>query len=85
MHTLMVIAGGLVLLAAFIVVGRLAGKGLLASRLFIPVWLLATLVNLYVGVTRAGYTVAQELPIQLVVFAVPAIAALILGRMAGRT
>ncbi len=80
MHTLMVIAGGLVLLAAFLVVGKLANKSVLASRLFVLPWFLATLANLYAGVAIAGYTVAQELPIQLVVFAVPAIAALVLGQ-----
>jgi uncharacterized membrane protein YwaF len=80
MHTLMVIAGGFVLLAAFLVVGKLANKSVLASRLFVLAWLLATLANLYAGVAIAGYTVAQELPIQLVVFAVSAIAALVLGQ-----
>jgi|RhiMetdeSRZDD1v2_1073273.scaffolds.fasta_scaffold13217_7 uncharacterized membrane protein YwaF len=80
MHTLMVIAGGFVLLAAFLVVGKLANKSVLASRLFVLAWLLATLANLYAGVAIAGYTVAQELPIQLVVFAVPAITALVLGQ-----
>ena len=83
MHTLMVIAAGLVLLAGFILVGQLAGRRVLAARLFIPAWFLAALANLYVGVTSAGYTVAQELPIQLVVFAVPAIVALILARGRG--
>jgi uncharacterized membrane protein YwaF len=80
MRTLMVFAGGFVLLAAFLVVGKLANKSVLASRLFVLAWLLATLANLYAGVAIAGYTVAQELPIQLVVFAVPAITALVLGQ-----
>jgi cytochrome oxidase assembly protein ShyY1 len=30
---------------------------------------------MWVGVTRAGYTIAQELPILIVIFAVPAILA----------
>ena len=83
MHTLMVIAGGLVLLAVFILVGHFAGRRALAAKLFIPAWFLAVLVNLYIGVTSAGYTVAEELPIQLVVFAVPTIVALILARGRG--
>ncbi|WP_235813564.1 hypothetical protein [Brucella anthropi] len=29
-------------------------------------------VNMWVGVTKVGYTIAQELPILFVVFAVPA-------------
>ncbi|WP_435655819.1 hypothetical protein [Brucella pituitosa] len=44
-----------------------------AAKLFVPVWFAIALTNMWVGVTRAGYTVAQELPILLVVFAVPAI------------
>jgi uncharacterized membrane protein YwaF len=80
MHTLMVVGAGLILLATFVVVGYLAGHGRLATRLFVPVWLLATLVNLYIGVTRAGYTVAQELPIQLIVFGVPVLVAYVISR-----
>jgi hypothetical protein len=36
------------------------------------VWLAVAIANLWVGVTKAGYTVAQELPILAVVFLVPA-------------
>jgi uncharacterized membrane protein YwaF len=75
----MVIGGGLLLLAAFVIVGRVTGKGRLATRLFVPVWLAATLANLYIGVTSAGYTVWQELPIQAVVLAVPVAVALLVG------
>jgi len=73
MHTLKVIAGGFILLAVCLLIGRLAG-----AKLFIPLWLLLAGVNLWIGVTRAGYTVADEAPIFLVVFAVPAAAALLL-------
>jgi hypothetical protein len=74
MHTLKVIAGGLILLAVCVLIGRTAG----AAKLFIPLWLLLAGINLWIGVTRAGYTVAEEAPIFLVVFAVPAAAALLL-------
>jgi hypothetical protein len=33
---------------------------------------------MWVGVTRAGYTVAEEFPIFLVIFALPALAALLI-------
>jgi len=37
---------------------------------------------MWVGVTKAGYTVAQELPILLIVFAVPAaLAGLVIWQM----
>jgi hypothetical protein len=76
MHTIMVIGGGLVLLALFMLVGRQIGGGstvaaATAAVWFIPVWLAAAGINLWIGV-RHGYTVGEELPIGLVVFAVPA-------------
>jgi hypothetical protein len=40
--------------------------------------LLVAGVSLWIGVTRAGYTVAEEAPIFLVVFAVPAAVAVLL-------
>lgn len=75
MHTIMVVAGGLVLLGVFLLVGRWAGGGAalaISAKLFLPVWLAATVVNLWVGVSRAGYTVAQELPILAITFGIPA-------------
>lgn len=81
MHMLMVIVGGLVLLGVFLLFGQLWGgtpQALgTAAKMFIPVWLIVAVANLWVGVNKAGYTVAQELPILLVVFAVPAVAAAI--------
>jgi hypothetical protein len=85
MHTIMVIAGGLVLLGLFLLVGRLAGG--LAARTalwFVPVWLLAAAINMWIGVNRAGYSVAAEAPIFLVVFAVPAAVALLARWMLAR-
>lgn len=81
MHTIYVIGGGLVLLALFVIVAR-AGNRRFASllRWYWGAWLVATLINLWVGVTQAGYTVAEELPIQLVVFAVPAAIAWLVAR-----
>jgi hypothetical protein len=40
--------------------------------------LLGAAVNMAIGVRRAGYTVAEETPVFLVVFAVPALLALFL-------
>jgi hypothetical protein len=76
MHMLMVIVGGLVLLGVFCLFGRLWGADMsglaVAAKLFIPVWLVVAVVNMWIGVTRAGYSIAAELPILLLVFAVPA-------------
>lgn len=87
MHMLLVITGGVVLLGVFALFGKLWGGDVVgiatAAKDFVPVWLVVALVNMWVGVTRAGYTVAQELPILLVVFAVPAaIAGLIAWQLA---
>ncbi|MEI2430701.1 hypothetical protein RDV84_15355 [Lysobacter yananisis] len=88
MHTVLVILGGFALLAVCLLVGRgLGGPGaaplILAIQAFLPLWLLGAGINLYIGVARAGYTVAEELPIFLGVYAVPAaVAALLWWRLA---
>jgi hypothetical protein len=76
MHTVMVIGVGLVLLAVSIIVGRKFGGGNAAAAAaaalwFIPIWLVAAGFNLSIGM-RHGYSLAEELPIALVVFGVPA-------------
>lgn len=83
MHTAIVIAGGLTLLLAMIGVAWLAGreKRQAAARsclLFLPVWLICAVVNMWIGVSRAGYSVGQELVILVPVFGVPAAIALVL-------
>lgn len=78
MHTLMVVATGLLLLAVSAGLGRVAGghggmmRGLLA---FLPLWFVGAAINMYIGVRRAGYSVADEAPIFALVFAVPAVVA----------
>lgn len=82
MHVAMVIFGGLLLLAVFGLFGWLWGHDAagvaLAAKWFVAVWAAVALINMWVGVTRAGYTVMQELPILVPVFAIPAAAALLL-------
>ena len=76
MHMLMVIGGGIVLMAVFLLFGKLWGNDAagmaLAAKVFIPVWLLVAITNLWVGVSHAAYTMRDELPILLIVFMVPA-------------
>jgi hypothetical protein len=78
MHTILIIAGGFVLLAGLALAGRAIDQIGTTLRLFFLIWLIVTGLNLWIGVTRAGYTVREELPIALVVFGVPALAALAL-------
>lgn len=83
MHMAMVIGGGIALLGIFCLFGKLWGADTpsiaLAAKVFIPVWLVIAVVNMWIGVTRAGYTVMQELPILFIVFAVPAAIAVIVA------
>ena len=41
------------------------------------IWLAATGFNMWVGVSRAGSSIAEELPIFLLLFAIPTILALV--------
>jgi len=80
-HTAIVIGIGFVVLAACLVVGRAVGGATAvatAALVFLPIWLLSAAVNMAIGVRRAGYTVAEEAPVFLIVFAVPALLALFL-------
>ena len=76
MHTILVVLGGFLLLGLCLLAGRLMKTMPIAALIFIPIWFGAALVNLWIGVSRAGYSVAEELPIFLVVFAIPAVVAL---------
>jgi hypothetical protein len=87
MHIVMVIGGGFVLFGLFLLFGKLWGGAepdyALAAKAFIPVWLVVALVNMWVGVTKAGYSVREEAPILVLVFAVPAaLAAFLIWRLA---
>ncbi len=88
MHTVKVIAGGIVLLALCLVVGRWLGPDGMAglsrgAKVFIPLWLIGAGINMWIEVSKAGYSVAEEMPTFAIVFAIPAaIALLILWRLA---
>lgn len=88
MHTLLVILGGAILLGLFLLFGHLWGGAtpslVSAAKLFVPVWLVITIANLWIGVSRAGYSIAEETPILLVVFLVPAVPAVLLAWHLGR-
>ncbi|OGA23775.1 MAG: hypothetical protein A3I02_06180 [Betaproteobacteria bacterium RIFCSPLOWO2_02_FULL_67_26] len=78
MRTALIILGGFLLLGACVLAGRwTGGTGTMvnAAKLFIVIWLIAAGVNMWVGVAKAGYSVAEELPIFLLIFALPAAAA----------
>ncbi len=76
MRSVVIIVVGLVVLALFAAGGWRFGGGaaalVTAVKVFIGAWLIAVLLNMWMGVARAGYSVAEELPIFLVIFLVPA-------------
>lgn len=79
MHILLVMVGGVAQLGIFTLFGWLWGNNAaamaLAAKVFVPVWLVVALVNMWIGVTHAGYSVRDELPILVANFLVPTIVA----------
>ena len=83
MRTAMFLLAGALLLAAAMILGRLfasnfPGATAIATIAFIAIWLILAGANMWVGVAKAGYSVAEELPIFLLLFGVPALAAALL-------
>ena len=76
MRTVVIILSGLVILGIAALAGWRLGSGaqsmVIAAKIFIPVWLVVAVINMWIGVSRAGYSVAEELPIFSVIFIVPA-------------
>ena len=81
MHTLVVIGIGMLVLGIMAALGRIAGghDGFVRALLvFLPTWLVGAAVNMLIGVKGAGYSAADEAPVFVVVFVVPAAVALYL-------
>jgi hypothetical protein len=80
MRTFIIILVGYLLLGAAIGVARFASVSTDTMRLviagFVVVWLVIAGVNMWLGVTTAGYSLREELPIFLLIFALPVAAAL---------
>lgn len=83
-RTTVIIIVGLVLLALFLVVGTLVRAiGIRrATEDFLLVWLALAAGNLAIGVFEAGYGLAEELPIFLLIFAVPGVPAIAVRTLA---
>jgi hypothetical protein len=83
MRTSLFLLAGLLLTGASFILARLflqtyPKAGAWATVLFIALWLALAGANLAAGVTKAGYTVAEELPIFLLIFGIPAMVMLLL-------
>jgi hypothetical protein len=83
MHTLKVMFGGFLFLGVCLLLGRWIGGAAAKAvattiKCFLLFWLAATLVNMWVGVSKASYSIKGEAPVALLVFAVPAIIAIVI-------
>jgi hypothetical protein len=82
MRTGLFLLSGFLLLAASLIVGKLfsanyPGGTTVATVLFVIVWLVLAGANMWVGVARAGYSVAAELPIFALIFGLPVAVAIL--------
>lgn len=81
MHILTLVLTGFALLSLFVLVARWMGRSLRALLpVYLAVWCVISLVNAWIGVTQAGYSVAEEALVFLPIFGIPALAAIILAR-----
>jgi hypothetical protein len=77
------LVAGFLLMAAVLLLGKLFSSNYpeatrWATVAYLALWLVIAGANMWTGVAKAGYSVADELPIFLLIFAVPAAAAVLL-------
>lgn len=82
MRTVLFLAAGLLLMASLLILAKLFSEHFpsapnWALALGLSLWLAVTAANMWIGVSKAGYSVAEELPILLLLFVVPAAAAVL--------
>jgi hypothetical protein len=82
MRTTLFLVSGLLLIASALIAAKLFSEHVptapnWALGLSLTVWLAVTAANMWIGVSKAGYSVAEEFPILLLLFAVPAAAAVL--------
>ena len=82
MRTGLFLLSGFLFLAGSLIVGKMFSSNYPAATtgataLFIVLWLAITAANMWIGVNKAGYLWGEELPIFALLFAVPAVAAVL--------
>ena len=81
MRTALIILGGLVAWGVFVAAAKASlnpAKAVgTATVAFVGGWFLVAAINMYFGVAKAGYSFREELPIFLVIWLVPAVAAVL--------
>jgi hypothetical protein len=81
MRTALIIAVGFVLWAACLGVAKLLASARTSSMItatvaFVVIWCVAAAANMWIGVSHAGYSFREELPIFLLIFVLPAAVAM---------
>jgi hypothetical protein len=76
MRTAIILLGGLVLWAVCLGIGKLvagasASSMTTATIAFVAIWFVAAAVNMWIGMSQAGYSFKEELPIFLLIFLLP--------------
>ncbi|MCL7945451.1 hypothetical protein [Marinobacter sp. ATCH36] len=84
MRTLLFIFGGIILWAVITGLAKFfsnqASRGWMPTVIFAAIWLLVTGWNVWVGMTQAGYTFMEELPIFLLTYSLPLATAVAIKR-----
>lgn len=84
MRTLMFLLGGLALWGACLGIARLvasasASSMTIATTVFAAIWFVVAAANMWLGVSSAGYSFREELPIFLLIFLVPVAVAVVVN------
>jgi hypothetical protein len=83
MRTAIFIVSGFLVWAACLATAKLVAASAdssltTATIVFVVIWFIAAAVNLWVGVSKAGYSFTEELPIFLLIFLLPAVVAAVI-------
>ena len=82
MRTVVIIVVGFAVWAALLRIAKFVDSGSASSlaratQAFVTIWFMVSALDLWVGVSQACYSVHEEFPIFLLIFAVPAFVAVI--------
>ena len=83
MRTYLFLGAGFLMLAASCILGKLFSETYptalaWSTGVFIVAWCALAALNMFAGITHAGYSVGEELPIFLLIAGVPVIAMIVL-------
>ena len=82
MRTALFLTAGILLMASLLIPAKMFAEHLpwapnVAVAFGVALWLAIVGINMWIGVSKAGYSVAEETPILLLLFIVPAALAMV--------